>query len=73
MTKKGDMQYTNAFMQELYRYRTLAPLGVPHKSNADTETDSYVIPKGIQVNFVAKEKCVTYDKCWCKLSLGKHL
>ena len=56
MTKKGDMHYTNAFVQELYRYRTLAPLGVPHKSNADTEIDGYVIPKGIQVNFVAKRE-----------------
>ena len=49
MSHKADMPYTNAFVQELYRYRTLAPLGVPHTSNADTELDGYVIPKGIQV------------------------
>ena len=43
------MPYTNAFIQELYRFRTLAPLGGPHKANANTELDGYIIPKGTQV------------------------
>ena len=49
MSHKADMPYTNAFIQELYRFRTLTPLGVPHKTNTDTELDGYVIPKGSQV------------------------
>ena len=49
MTHKTQMPYTNAFMQEMYRYRTLAPTGVPHKANANTEIDGYIIPKGTQV------------------------
>ena len=49
MAHKSDMPYTNAFMQEVYRYRTLAPLGLPHKANADTELNGYVVPKGTQV------------------------
>jgi len=36
MANKADMPYTSAFIQELYRYRTLAPLGIPHKANADS-------------------------------------
>ena len=50
MSNKGDMPYTNAFIQEIYRYRTLAPLAVPHKATADTEINGYVIPKNTQVN-----------------------
>ena len=45
MSQKADMPYTNAFIQEIYRFRTLAPLGVPHKANAATEIDGWVIPK----------------------------
>ena len=49
MANKADMPYTSAFIQEVYRYRTLAPLSVPHKTNADTILDGYIIPKNIQV------------------------
>ena len=49
MSHKADMHYTNAFVQELYRYRTLSPLASPHKTNADTELNGYVIPKETQV------------------------
>jgi len=49
MAHKVDMPYTNAFIQEVFRYRTLAPLGVPHKANAETYINGYVIPKGTQV------------------------
>ena len=61
MSHKAEMPYTNAFMQEVYRYRTLTPLGIPHKSNADTELNGYVIPKGSQVEYFyshsAQYKC----------------
>ena len=53
MTHKADMPYTNAFVQEVFRYRTLTPLAVPHKSNADTELNGYVIPKGAKVSHVS--------------------
>ena len=51
MTHKTQMPYTNAFMQEMYRYRTLAPTGLPHKANANTEINGYIIPKGTQVKW----------------------
>jgi len=46
---KAQMPYTNAFMQEVYRYRTLAPIGNPHMANVTTKLNEYVIPKGTQV------------------------
>ena len=49
--QKPKMPFTNAFIQEVFRYRTLGPLGIPHKANADTKINGYVIPKGIQVDF----------------------
>jgi len=51
---KTKMPYTSAFIQELFRFRTLAPLGIPRKANFDTEINGYVIPKGIQVKFKIK-------------------
>ena len=50
LTRKADLPYTNAFIQEVYRYRTLTPLGVPHKANVDTQMDGYVIPENTQVS-----------------------
>ena len=50
MTRKADLPYTNAFIQEVYRYRTLTPLGVPHKANVDTQIDGYIIPENTQVS-----------------------
>ena len=45
------MPYTNAFIQEVYRFRTLAPLGIPHTANKDTEIDGYIIRKDTLVSF----------------------
>ena len=45
MYKKAVMPYTSAFIQELLRFRTLAPLSVPHVATQDTEIDGYVFPK----------------------------
>ena len=44
------MPYTNAFIQELMRFRTLGPLGVPHKTNADVNLNGFDIPNGTLVN-----------------------
>jgi len=49
MSHKADMSYTCAFIEELYRFRTLGPLGVPHKTNEDAALLGYKIPKGVQV------------------------
>ncbi|XP_002120711.5 cytochrome P450 2U1-like [Ciona intestinalis] len=46
MKDKAQMPYTCAFMQELFRFRTLAPLGVPHKITNDVQVEGWSIPKG---------------------------
>ena len=52
MSRKTEMPYTNAFIQELMRFRTLLPLGIPHKANADISLTNYVIPNGTVVKFI---------------------
>ena len=43
------LPYTFACLAESMRYRTIGPLGVPHKASEDTEIGSYRIPAGAQV------------------------
>ena len=50
MSKKANMPYTSAFIQEIYRFRTLVPFGSPHIANAATEIDGWMIPKGSTVS-----------------------
>lgn len=50
MSKRSEMHYTNAFIQELMRFRTMGPLSLPHKTNADVSLDGYSIPEGTLVN-----------------------
>ena len=57
MSKKADMPYTNAFIQEIMRFRTLAPLSVPHFANEDTEIDGYIIRKN---TIVSLKKYISY-------------
>ncbi|CAK8671316.1 unnamed protein product [Clavelina lepadiformis] len=49
MSHKPSMPFTNAFIQELMRYRTLAPLSLFHKTNEDAELFGYFIPKNTVV------------------------
>ena len=49
MSKKLEMPYTSAFIQELMRFRTLVPLNLPHKTNAKVNLDGYVIPEETMV------------------------
>ncbi|CAK8694869.1 unnamed protein product [Clavelina lepadiformis] len=49
MSHQSSMPYTCAFIHELMRYRTLAPLSVFHKTNEDTELNGYFIPKNTLV------------------------
>ena len=43
------LPYTFACLAESMRYRTIGPLGVPHKASQDTEIGGYRIPAGAQV------------------------
>ncbi len=43
------LPYTFACLAESMRYRTIGPLGVPHKASEDTEIGGYRIPVGAQV------------------------
>nr|XP_002123213.4 cytochrome P450 2U1-like [Ciona intestinalis] len=47
---KVDMPYTCAFIQELYRYRTLLPLSLTHKTNEKAMLGEYTIPKSTIVS-----------------------
>ncbi|KAI0335797.1 cytochrome P450 [Cubamyces sp. BRFM 1775] len=39
-----------AYVQEIYRWRPVAPLGVPHKATEDVFWNGYVIPAGTEVH-----------------------
>ena len=43
------MPYTSAFIQEMCRFRTLAPSALSHKTLEDTNLDGYFIPKNTKV------------------------
>ncbi|XP_076824079.1 cytochrome P450 2J4-like [Clavelina lepadiformis] len=49
MSCKSSLPYTNAFIQELMRYRTMVPFTVPHKTSEDAELGGFNIPKGVTV------------------------
>uniref|UniRef100_H2YCW7 Uncharacterized protein n=1 Tax=Ciona savignyi TaxID=51511 RepID=H2YCW7_CIOSA len=49
MLQKADLPYTSAFIHEVCRYRTIFPLGLPHKTSYDVLLDSYFIPQGTTV------------------------
>ena len=43
------LPYVFACLAESMRYRTIGPLGLPHKASEDTEVGGYLIPAGAQV------------------------
>lgn len=43
------MPYTLAFMEEVFRFKTLVPLGVQHSASEDAQLGDYFIPKGTMV------------------------
>ena len=49
MSKILEMPYTSAFIHELMRFRTFAPLGLPRKATADFHLNGYFIPEGTLV------------------------
>ena len=47
----GSLPYTEAVILEMYRYSSIAPLGVPRCTTVDTKLAGYDIPKGTKVIF----------------------
>lgn len=46
---RNKMPYTMACIWEMYRWKTVSPLGVPRGAGEDTVFDEYFIPKGTTV------------------------
>ena len=44
-----SLPYVEATILELLRYKTLAPMALPHRTMKDTELDGYFIPAGATV------------------------
>ena len=42
-------------MEEVFRFRTLLPLGVQHTTSEDARLGNYVIPKGTMVRIQQKK------------------
>ena len=49
MEKRTEMPFTSAFVEEVFRFRTLVPLGIVHAADEDVVLKNYVIPKGTPV------------------------
>nr|CAB3235797.1 cytochrome P450 2U1-like [Phallusia mammillata] len=49
MALKKDMPMMFAFLQEVYRYRPVVTLNIPHMTTEDTQLYGYNIPKGTRV------------------------
>ncbi|KAI1293486.1 Cytochrome P450 2J5 [Halotydeus destructor] len=49
---KSKLNYTQAFISESLRFRTIVPLGVPHKATVDSSIAGHPIKKGATVNLV---------------------
>ena len=47
---KQKLPYMEAAILEIMRFKTLAPLGVPHITMCDTEVVGHFIPKGTMVS-----------------------
>ena len=49
MDDRTRLPYVFACLAESMRYRTIGPLGLPHKASEDAEIGGYLIPAGTQV------------------------
>ena len=43
---RESLPYINALIKELLRWRSVVPVGVPHRSLEDDEYNGYFIPEG---------------------------
>jgi len=50
MEHRSNLPYTCAFVEELFRYFSVAPLGIPHKTTEDMNLRGFFLPKGTLVN-----------------------
>ncbi|XP_013133291.1 PREDICTED: probable cytochrome P450 305a1 isoform X2 [Papilio polytes] len=57
--------YTNAFLQEVYRYYTIVPLMGPRRTLADTFIDGYFIPKETTVLMAVGDLHID-PRIWCE-------
>ena len=44
------MPYTCAFVEELFRFRTIVPLTLIHKTDENAQLAEWIIPKGTSVS-----------------------
>ena len=51
LSDKDKLPYVNAVVNETLRFSSVIPLGVPHKTTADTTLAGYKIPKDTQILF----------------------
>ncbi|EPS94370.1 hypothetical protein FOMPIDRAFT_1038865 [Fomitopsis schrenkii] len=56
---RAGLPYTEALVQEVYRWNPVGPLGVPHSVMEDDEYKGYAIPKGATV--VANTWAILHD------------
>ncbi|CAE6506514.1 unnamed protein product [Rhizoctonia solani] len=49
LTDMPDLPYVNRLIKEVLRWRTVAPLAIPHKCTEDDHYQGYHIPKGAMV------------------------
>src|SRR6218665_27815 len=49
MTDQPNLPYVDATSVEIMRWKTLAPLSVPHMATSDTTVDGYFVPAGTKV------------------------
>jgi cytochrome P450 len=43
---RAQLPYIDAIVKETMRWHPIAPLGLPHRSDADEVVEGYLIPKG---------------------------
>ncbi|KAI0076940.1 cytochrome P450 [Panus rudis PR-1116 ss-1] len=48
---RDKLPYVRAIIREIFRWRNIGPLGLPHYSNEDDYYEGYYIPKGTMIYF----------------------
>ena len=70
LADRPSLPYTEATIQEIMRYGTIAPIGAPHYTDVDTTFRGYQIPKGTMV--IGNLWSISRDpKLWNDEDIGK--
>ena len=70
LADRPNLPYTEAVIQEIMRYGTIAPIGAPHYTDVDTTFRGYKIPKGTVV--IGNLWSISRDpKLWNDEDIGK--